>query len=393
MFIELLIFISFGIAIGIIFGLVPGIHPNMIVLLLPLLVAIDLNPVFLVAFLVALGISNAMADFLPSMLLAAPDSSEMAVLPGHKLLLSGYGYSAIKLAVMGGLFSIIFCSALFPVIIFALPPLYDLIRPFIYIILIAFSSIMILTENRKILALLFFLLAGLIGLMLDMLPVNGLLILFPVLSGFFGASMLLLQLRKKVSVPKQKTEEIYVMRTTFSRAIVSGSFAGIASGFLPGVGSSEISALASIDKNQKSFLVTFGAITISNVLLSLLSLWLIGRARSGIAVIIEQLTVITLNEAFIMVAAALISVSLSAVIVLSLAKKFVKFIERVDYSLISSIVLLTILLMTLTFTGIYGLLILATCTALGIVVNIMQIKRGLLMGVLILPTMLFYAPL
>ena len=393
MFFELLFFTALGIVLGVIFGLIPGIHPNMIVLSLPLLMTLNLNPVLLIAFVVALGISNAMTDFLPSMLLGAPDGSELAVLPGHRMLMQGHGYYAVKLAVVGGFFSVIFVAIILPVIILSVPLLYDFIRPFIYIILILFSSFMILTEKRKVLALTCFLLAASIGLMLDSLPVNGLLILFPVLSGFFGASMLLLQLKSKVSVPKQKKGEIYVTQRTVTRSITSGTLAGIAAGFLPGVGTSELSAFASVDKNEKSFLITFGAITTSNVLLSLLSLWLIGRARSGIAVVIEQLTEITLFEVLIMVAAALIAVSLSAVIVLRLARRFISFIEKVNYSTVSGAILLLIVFMTLSFTGIYGLLILITCTSLGIVANITNIKRGLLMAVLIVPTIVFYAPI
>jgi putative membrane protein len=194
-------------------------------------------------------------------------------------------------------------------------------------------------------------------------------------------------------VPKQKKREIYVTKRTFPRAIASGSFAGIASGFLPGVGSSELSAFASVDKNEKSFLVTFGAITISNVLLSLLSLWLIGRARSGIAVVIEQIIEIGFSEALLIVAVALIAVSLSAIITLYLSKKFIAFIEKINYSLVSMVVLFLIIIMTAIFTGIYGLVILATCTALGIIVNKLNIKRGLLMAVLIVPTIAFYMPL
>ena len=131
----------------------------------------------------------------------------------------------------------------------------------------------------------------------------------------------------------------------------------------------------------------------SNVLLSLLSLWLIGRARSGIAVVIGQLAEIAVHEALLMVAVALIAASLSAIVVLFIAKRFIGFIEKVNYSAASMAVLLLIVAMTTIFTGIYGLIVLATCTSLGIIVNVMQIKRGLLMGVLILPTIVFYAPL
>ena len=358
MFLELLLFTALGIAIGIIFGLIPGIHPNIIVLSLPLLLAINLDPLLLIAFLVAMGVSNVMADFIPSMLLGAPEDGAMAVLPGHRLLMSGYGYSAIKLAVIGGLFSIILCAILLPLIILALPSLYDFIRPFMYIILIIFSSAMLFTEKRKILALVCFLLAGTIGLMLDSLPVNGLLILFPVLSGFFGVSMLLLQIKRKVSVPKQKAGEIYVTKRTFGRATVSGSLAGIASGFLPGAGSSELSAFASVGKNEKSFLVTFGAITVSNVLLSLLSLWLIGRARSGMAVVIGQIIEIEFVEALLIVAVALIAVSLSAIVTLYLSKKFIALVEKINYSLVSMAILSLIIIMTAIFTGISALILL-----------------------------------
>ncbi len=393
MFVELLLFVALGIALGIIFGLIPGIHPNMVVLALPLFLSLNMDPSLVVAFFVALGVSNAMADFLPSMLLSASDSNEMAIMPAHRLLLAGHGYTAVKLAVIGGLFSVVLCVLLLPLLVFTIPTFYAALGPFIWILLLAFSMMMIFSEPRKFLAAVAFLSAGAIGLMLNSLPVNNIVILFPVLSGLFGASIIVIQLREKVVVPRQNREELAVSKRTFGRSVLSGAVAGIFSGFLPGIGSSELSSFASIDKNEKSFLITIGAITVSNVLLSVLSLWLIGHARSGIAVVIGSLTDLTMNEILIIASVALMAAAISAVIVLSSTKKFLSMIQKINYTSVSTAVLAAIVLMTIVFSGLVGLLVLVTCAALGVAVNLLHIKRGLLMAVLIVPTTLFYAGL
>ncbi|MFH0832177.1 MAG: tripartite tricarboxylate transporter permease [Candidatus Aenigmatarchaeota archaeon] len=395
MFFELLVFVFLGMIAGVVVGLIPGIHPNLIVLAIPILLAIDVNPLLLLAFIVTMAVSNSIIDFIPSILLGAPDDgNELSILPGHKMLLAGHGYEAVKLTVIGGVGATVVCSLMLPFLLFLVPFLYGIAKPFIYMLLIVIVLIMVLTEtgNKKLIALLVFFLAGLIGLLANKLPINNSLVLFPVLSGLFGVSMLLLQIKSRIKIPEQTGAELNVSRKTVNRSLLSGSFGGIFSGILPGVGSSEIASLASVEKNDHSFLVSIGAITTANILLSMISLYLIGKARSGVAVVIEQTMSIGFNELLMIVSVSLIACGVSAILTLLMTKRFLGVIEQMNYSVISVFVLSLILLLTFVFTSFYGLFLLAICSVLGIFTNIVKIKRGNLMGVLILPTILFYLP-
>ncbi len=395
MFLEALLFLSLGIAAGILLGLIPGIHPNNIILFVPLLLSFNVNPVLLVIFIASVAIANQVTDFLPSVLLSAPDAgNELSVLPGQQMLMNGHGYHAIKLAVTGSVMAVALCTVLFPLMFFAMPFLYISISPYIYIFLAAIAALMILSESgvKKLVALFCFAAAGAIGMLSSNLPLNDTLILFPVLSGLFGVSMIVMQLRSKVSVPEQKSSDVYVSKRLISRSVIAGSAGGMASGFLPGIGSSEIASLVSIDKNNSSFLVSIGAITAANTVISMLSVWLISKTRSGAAVAINQITDIGFNEALLILAVSLIACGIAAIFALIMSKKFLKAAEKMNYSIVLGAVLSFIIIMTFLFTGLYGLLLLATCSALGIFAILAGIRRSCLMGVLILPTILFYLP-
>lgn len=396
MFLESLLFLFLGISIGILFGLIPGLHPNNIILFVPILLSLSMNPVLLIIFIASMAVANQITDFLPSILLSAPDAgNELAVMPGQQMLMNGHGYHAIKLAVAGSVMAVILCIVLFPLLFLAMPFLYSSMSPYIYIFLAAIVVVMILSEKgmKKLIALFCFAAAGLIGLFSSGLPLNSTLILFPVLSGLFGVSMIVMQMRKKVSVPEQKHSDVYVSKSLISRSVIAGSAGGMASGFLPGIGSSEIASLVSIDKNNSSFLVSIGAITAANTVISMLSVWLISKTRSGAAVAISQIADIGFNEALLILAVSLIACGVAAVLTLLMAKKFLKAAEKINYSVVLGAVLSFIIIMTFLFTGLYGLLLLASCASLGIFAILAGIRRSCLMGVLILPTLLFYLPL
>ncbi len=395
MLLEIFLFLFLGFCAGSFFGILPGIHPNMIVLLVPFIGFLGIPLLPLLAFIVSMSISNAIMSFVPSILLGAPEpGNEMSILPGHKMLLEGHGYEAIKLSVIGSLGAGIFTVAMMPVLFLSVPPIYNLIRPFIHFLLLAFSLIIVFSEKtfrKKALASFVFLFSGFVGIFSLNLPVDGVLLLFPILTGFFGISTLILQINKKSVMPKQAKKEIHVSQKTISRSVLKGSIGGVLAGFLPGVGSSQIAAVMSRNKNEKSFLVAIGALSVANIFLSILSLWLIGRPRSGAAVVIDQLFTIGFNEVLFIAAISILCTGLSVVLTLLVAKKSLAMLEKINYSKCSVAVISLICLLAVAFTGFLGLLLLITTTALGVFVNVIGIRRGAMMGVLILPTILFYA--
>ena len=390
---DILLFVLLGTGVGIVFGLVPGLHPNTIVLFVPFISQLGLPAASAIAFVVSIGVSNTFLDFIPSILLGASEDSGLGAMPGHRMLLQGNGYEAVKLAVIGALGSVIFVVALLPAIVIAVPPLYAHARALTYGLLAAIVIVMVLSEKRGKMpaAALCFFLAGAVGLAASHVPVDKTLVLFPILSGLFGVSILLFASRGKVEI-RNRGKEVRVTGRLQRRSVVLGSVGGIFSGFLPGVGSAEVASLASTDRNDKSFLMILGSIALSNALLSILALWLIGNSRSGLAAALEQLTHIGAGEFMLIIAVTLLVAGISAIITLRLAKRSVGFITNNDYSLVSKAIIVMIVAMTIIFTGLYGVLLLATCTAIGIFAKACGVRRGILMGVLILPTILFYLP-
>lgn len=390
---EILLFVALGIILGVIFGLLPGIHPNFIVLFIPLLLTINLDPFSLLAFIVSMAVTNTVIDTIPSILFGAPEEgSELSVLPGHKMLMRGQGYQAVKLTVLGSFFSVIVLALLLPLLVFGFPFLASAVQPFIFFFLLFISAYFIIIERGKniLYALVLFLSSGFMGLLSFSVPLSSSLLLFPILSGLFGASTLIMQIRShRENIPQQGKED-YISQRLVNRSVIFGSLGGIFSGFLPGVGTSQIAALASADKNEKSFLTTMGAITTANIVMSMLALYLIGKTRSGASIIIENLIGIGLMEILFIVSVALVTVGIASLITLSLTKRFLSFIQKINYMLISKAVLIFISAVIIIFTGPVGFLLFATSTALGLLGLLSGVRRANLMGVLLLPTMLLY---
>ncbi len=88
-----------GIAFGLIAGLVPGVHINLISSLVLAGSGFILDYFAakeLAVFIVAMGITHAFVEVVPSIFLGAPDdTTALVMLPGHKMLHEGLGYDAV----------------------------------------------------------------------------------------------------------------------------------------------------------------------------------------------------------------------------------------------------------------------------------------------------------
>ena len=111
MFLEILLAIFCGCCAGIITGIIPGIHINLVSLLLVSLSGYMLgftSPLVLAVFIISMAVTHTFLDPIPSIFLGAPDADQaLNVLPGHRLLMQGMGYEAVKLTVIGSLLSLI----------------------------------------------------------------------------------------------------------------------------------------------------------------------------------------------------------------------------------------------------------------------------------------------
>jgi putative membrane protein len=389
-----------GITGGIVAGLIPGIHTNTLILivlgLLPILSGFPIEAV--VALIVSMAISSTLLDFIPSVFLGCPDDdTALSILPGHRMLLEGRGLEAIFLTVIGGIGVIVIFILLSPIVIKFLPVIYSSVKSKIPLILLAIIAVMILTEksSKKYWGLIVFLLAGILGvIILNSTLLQPDFVFFPLFTGMFGVSTLLLSLKDKTKLPPQIKDFGVVKKSLAFLGSIKGFFAGLLVGILPGVGSAQAGTLVQTitrKDDNREFLVSLGGINTANALFAIAALYTIGRPRSGAAVAIEKIIGnFGLSHFLMLIGVTLITIGISAVVTLFLSKKFLLLVEKVPYNKISISILGMLFLLTIIFTGPIGLLVLAVSTAIGLIAPLAGVKRSLCMGVIILPVILFY---
>jgi len=389
-----------GILFGIICGLAPGIHTNLISVFIISSLAFLLSyfsPLSVVTFIVAMSITQVFIDFIPSTYLGAPDEDTvLSILPSHKLLLEGFGHSAIVYSIYGciiGLLLVLLFS--FPLIVF-LNNFYSVFQFFMPFILIIISLFIILNiENNRLLAVIVFILSGFLGIVsLNQNISNSLL---PLLTGLFGSSSLILSIARKEKIPEQKIQafnEIKPSKKEFLRTIIASSLASPLCSFLPGLGSSQAAIIGSqsIKKiTEKEFLILIGSINIIVMGLSFVTLYAIGKMRTGSAAAISQIiSNLSTSDLFIILLMIILSGIISIFLTFFFSKVFAKNINKINYKCLSISILIFLTGIIFYFTGFVGILIYLTSTFLGIYTISKNLPRHILMGCLLIPTTLMY---
>jgi putative membrane protein len=97
MILESFLLVFVGMGIGVFAGLTPGIHVNTTIPIIMSLSFLLPSPYYLAVLVVSVAVTEMFIDYIPSIFLGAPEAdTSLSVLPGHRLLLEGRGYEAIK---------------------------------------------------------------------------------------------------------------------------------------------------------------------------------------------------------------------------------------------------------------------------------------------------------
>jgi putative membrane protein len=399
---ELLAFIALGVAMGIVTGLLPGIHVNN---LSPMLMALAVGSVFasmsLAAAIVAMTITNTFISYIPATFLGAPEpGTELSVLPAHRLLMQGKGYEAIKLTAIGCFGGLLLSAAMvWPMLLF-IGPAYSAIRPQMHFLLAAVVIAMMALEKSKsgiFWAAAIFLLSGFLGLLsLDTNLIRGDVALMPLLSGLFGVSTLLLSLKNKGNMPEQRVDNGPLEMKRNLKPLIAGTAAGALTGIIPGIGPSQgtvLAQLATRSSGSREFIVSVSGVNTAKALFSFVALYAIGRARSGASVAVEQLMEVGFKELVFLVGIALFVGGIAVILHMKLGHFAARNIGRLPYRATCIAVIASIVGLTIYYSGLIGLLILAIATAIGILPAVVNVKRTHAMGVIMLPCILYFAGL
>lgn len=396
MIIEIAIAIFLGILAGSITGIAPGIHINLVALLLFVSSSFLLKltaPLVLAVFIISMAITHSFLDFISGIFLGAPEeSTALSILPGHELLLKGKGYEAVKLTSSGCIIGIFLLFIVVPLSIIILPPIYDYIKTAIPFILILSSLFLILREKRWFWAFFLFMLSGILGIAVMNLSVIK-QPLFPLLTGLFGTSMLLSSIKQKTKIPKQEITKTIINKKETTKTVFAGVISSFLCAFMPGLGAAQAAVLGneiSGKISQRGFLILLGIISILVTGLNFAALYIIDKPRSGTAIIVGKLlNEITLSNLIIFGIAALISGIAAFFLSLFFAKIFVKNISKVNYPLLSLLVLIALVALSIFISGWISILVLITATSIGLIAIETGTQKMHLMGCIILPVIFF----
>ena len=392
MLIEILLFLFAGIVFGIFTGLTPGVHVNLVGIILISLsssLLAFLSPIYFVVFIVAMAITHTFLDFIPSVFLGCPDTStELSILPGHELLKKGRGYEAVMLTIYGGI------AAVLILIIVAYPSIiiFEKLNKFIKILvpgLLIFASLFLISTERKMINATFgFLISGALGFIVLNLGIKQPLL--PLLTGLFGGSMLIISIKDKIKIPKQKINKV---RPKLLKPLIASLIASPFCSFLPGLGSGQAAIIGNtitkIDK--KGFLVLLGATNTFVMGFSFLALYAISKTRTGAAAAIKTIIGSIPNHLLILILATILIAGIIDFFVASkLTKIFSQKITKIKYKTVSIISLSILIIIILIASGIIGFFVFIISTLTGIYIISLGIKRTNMMGCLLLPIIILY---
>lgn len=391
----LIIPVILGIVFGTLTGLIPGLHINMIASLMIVnltTLLLYFNKIEISIFILSMAITHTFLDFIPSIIFGIPsEDTALSILPAHRLTLEGKAYQALFLSSIGSLASIIFLIILGPIFFLTINSIYPLFQKITPYILLITILILILTE-KKISKIFWAIIITLFAAGLGIIALNSphakqpLLILF---SGIFGISTLLYSLKSNEKLPKQDLTIQFKANKNFFKSIFVGGLSASFCSITPGIGNSQAATLSTLffkKINTELFIVTLGIINTTNFILSILTFYLINRARNGAIIAISQIqTTITLNQLILFLIITIITSILAFFLTLKLGKILIQFFTKINQKKFNIIIIILLSTIIISITNFFSTLLLIASISLGLLCIHLNIKRVHLMNVLIIP--------
>lgn len=395
---DIILLALLGICIGTVTGLTPGLHVNTIAIIgLSMFPVLGLDPLQFGVVMVAMAVTHTFLDFLPAIFLGAPEEeTALSVLPTHKLFLEGKALEAVNLTAIGSLFGLVFALLLLIPALFIIPVAYFGLRDNIAYVLIAIAAILILRERKfiKIIsALLIFLMSGYLGILIfDQKLLSSTQILFPVFVGLFGLSNIAASINAgTLAVPQNQFIKPKIEKN-FVGAGFLGALGGAIVGILPALSPSQIGILMYeiFGTSARNFLVSISAINTSDAIYSLIAIYTIHNARSGVAVMIDKVLEIDFNVLLLLIGVMAFTAFFATLMHLKIGKLFSKHVGKINYRKLCIIGFVLIIILVYIFTGIFGVLLALLSMTIGLLPILMGISRTQVMGVLIIPTVFYF---
>ncbi|MEM0203141.1 MAG: tripartite tricarboxylate transporter permease [Archaeoglobaceae archaeon] len=394
-----------GTFLGFSAGLIPGIHSNTfasIIVANSAVLSLYLPPEDLSAMIVTSAISYTIANIVPTIFIGVPsEDTAIAVLPTHEMVLEGKGFSALSISCLSSLFAIFISLPLFATAVFV-GQNYDLFKRITPFVLLSISILLIMSERgeefegslsawrKRLYALLVFLISGFLGVvalknskLAEITPAGS--VLLPLLTGLFGAPVLLLSSSSSAKLPEQRLRfelpEIY--------SVLRGALAGFFVSIFPGISSGVATVLATLrERSRENYISALSSANTANAILCFFMLITAGKTRSGAADALKSLKLIPDFSQIVILAT--ISGILAFFATILVGYGFAKKLSSIDSRKLSIAVLFFLVAIVLAFTGLFGLAIFITAIPTGLATAYLGVRRVNCMGCLIFPLTLYY---
>lgn len=390
--IEILIAVVSGVLIGVLTGLIPGIHPNTVIFtFLPFYFVLQPEFALFMSFISGLGISHTLHDFIPAFFLKAPEAeSALGSLPGIEMVNEGLGRKAFILTLIGGLFSTLIFIVLTPILFIGLEAFYPLMEKAMGYILVFFLIFIILESKSLVSATFITVLSGALGLLTLNSGFEQQFILMPIFSGLFAAPAISYSLLRKFEIPEQKQH--FMISIERVKDSFAGFIAGFLAGIIPGIGAAVSTTFLTplMNSDRESFVTGLGSVNTSDILISFLALYLIGRPRSGSSVALQTISEVHFTQVMFLIGCCVFAAGVSGAVSLKVMDLFLKFLEMIKFEYISLTALAILFSTVLLTTGLYGLLVFITSCSIGFMALITECRASS-MAVLIVPSLLFFS--
>jgi len=143
-------------------------------------------------------------------------------------------------------------------------------------------------------------------------------------------------------------------------------------------------------KSPEGYLLLVGGINTVNFAFSLVTVYVLNKARNGAIVGVKELLgEITITHLGTFLPILLLVGGSATLLGIKLSKFFAKILEKVSYKALVTSVIIFIILIVLALSHIQGILILIVATALGILANTTGAQKNMLLGCLILPVITY----
>ena len=412
-----------GIIIGAIAGILPGVHVNntsaILLGLTPVMVATGMPALYIALMIVVSTVAQSFLDILPSIFLGAPDEATvMAVLPGHRMLLEGRGFEAVRLSAIGSGLAIPISLLMILPLSFFFKTFDAPIQAYMGFILLGISALVILSnrglgpfpglaDHAKAIAYAaaIYLICGMLGvvafgiepLLSPLVAMAAPTMLLPLLSGLFGAPALIMSLNTGSKIPSQYQTSISLSGSDIMKGALTGTAAGALVSWFPAVSTGVATTITGLfskksDWDDKRYLVSVSGVNTANAIFSLVALYVIAHPRSGAVAAAQTILGGTIDFSVFMLFVVAICATgvLSYAATLAVGGSAAGIFSKIDYQLLNRSVLIFLAAMCFVLTGILGLIVFAISAMIGMAPHILGVRKTCLMGVLLVPCIMYF---